>query len=191
MTLILIGAVIFAGIHLIVMLSPATRQSFEARFGEGPWKGIFSLISAVGLILMIWGLIQARRGDEWADLLYVPADWTRHAAMLLVLIGFILVGASHGKGYFKLWVKQPMSVGIGLWALAHLLTNGERPAVLFFGAFLLIAVLDIILSTMRGKIPQYEPRVRSDVIAIITGIILYAIFLFGFHPYVLGVPIVT
>lgn len=189
MTLILIGAVIFAGIHLVVMFSPATRTSLEARFGEGPWRGIFSLISAVGLGLMIWGLVASRRGDEWADLLYVPAEWTRHAAMLLVLIGFILIGASHGKSHIKSWVKQPMSIGIGLWAFAHLMANGERPAVIFFGAFLLIAVLDVILSTMRGKAPHFEPRLRSDVIAIIAGLILYAVFLFGFHPYVLGVPI--
>ena len=190
MTLILIGAVIFVGIHLVVMLSPATRARLEARFGQGPWKGIFSLISAVGLILMIWGLIQARNSEEWGDLLYLPGDWTRHTAMLLVLIGFILIGASHGKGYLKSWVKQPMSIGIGLWALAHLLANGERPAVYFFGAFLLIAVLDIVLSTARGKVPRHEPRIRSDVIAIVIGVILYAIFLFGFHPYILGVPIV-
>jgi uncharacterized membrane protein len=190
MTLILIGAILFLGIHLLIMLSPATRASLEARFGEGPWKGIFSLISAAGLILMIWGLIEARRSDEWTDLLYVPAGWTHHAAMLLVLVGFILVGASHGKSHLKLWVKQPMSIGIGLWALAHLLANGERPAVIFFGTFLLVAVLDIILSSARGKVPHYEPRTRSDVIAIVVGLILYVVFLFGFHPYVLGVPIV-
>src|SRR4051794_40813475 len=112
MTLIIIGAIIFLGIHLVVMLSPATRTALEARFGAGPWKGIFALTSAVGLILMIWGLIVARRSDEWADMLYTPAPWTRHAAMLLVLIGFILLGASHGKSYLKLWVKQPMSIGI-------------------------------------------------------------------------------
>lgn len=190
MTLILIGAVIFLGVHFIIMLSPATRASLEARFGEGPWKGVFSLISAVGLGLMIWGLYRAYGTEEWGDLLYVPGAWTRHAAMLLVLVGFILIGSSHGKGYLKSWVRQPMSIGIGLWALAHLLANGERPAVYFFGVFLILAALDIVLSTARGKVPRYEPRIRSDVIAVVVGVILYAIFLFGFHPYILGVPVV-
>jgi uncharacterized membrane protein len=173
------------------MASPAMRAGLEARFGEGRWKGMFALVSAIGLILMIWGFIAARRSGEWGDMLFTPAPWTRHAAMLLVLVGFILVGASHGKSHLKLWVKQPMSVGIALWALAHLLGNGERPAVVLFGAFLLIAVLDIIVSTARGKVPHYEPRLRSDIIAIVVGVILYALFLFGFHPYILGVPIVA
>ena len=140
---------------------------------------------------MIWGFIAARRSGEWGDMLFTPAPWTRHASMLLVLVGFILVGASHGKSHLKLWVRQPMSVGIGLWALAHLLANGERPAIVLFGTFLLIAILDIILSTARGKIPHYEPRLRSDVIAIVVGVILYALFLFVFHSYILGVPIVS
>jgi uncharacterized membrane protein len=84
-----------------------------------------------------------------------------------------------------------MSIGFGLWAIAHLLANGERPEIYLFGSILVVAVLDIILSTMRGKIPHHEPRLKSDVLAVVIGVVLYLIFLFGFHPYVLHVPIVT
>jgi uncharacterized membrane protein len=111
--------------------------------------------------------------------------------MGLVLLAFIFIGASHGKGYLKLWLKQPMSIGIGLWAIAHLLANGERPDVIFFASFLALAVLDIILSTMRGKLPHHVPQVKSDVRAVVIGVILYLIFLFGFHPYILKLPIVA
>lgn len=190
MSLLIIGVVIFAGIHLLVMLLPGPRNRLQERMGEGPYKGLFSLVSAVGLGLMIYGFYTTRGTLEPDDYLYTPAPWTRHAAMGLVLLAFIFVAASHGKSYLKLWLKQPMSIGFGLWAFAHLLANGERPDVVLFGSILALAVLDIILSTMRGKLPHHEPQVKSDARAVIIGLILYLVFLFGFHPYILKLPIV-
>ena len=110
--------------------------------------------------------------------------------MLFVLLAFILLGASHGKGYLKKWLHNPMSIGIGLWSAGHLLANGKRTDVYLFGLFLVVALADIIMSEIRGKKPSHEPRLRSDVIAVIAGMVLYVIFLFGFHPYVLNLPIV-
>jgi uncharacterized membrane protein len=110
--------------------------------------------------------------------------------MLLVLLGFITLGASHGKGYLKLWLQQPMSIGFALWSGGHLLANGKRADVYLFGTFFVLALLDILLSTLRGKVPSHQPQVRSDIIAVVAGVVLYAIFLFGFHPYVLNLPIV-
>lgn len=191
MSLLLIGIVIFAGVHLLAMLLPGARNQLQERVGEGPYKGLFSLVSVIGLGLMIYGFYTTRGTLEPDDYFYTPAPWTRHAAMGLVLLAFIFVGASHGKGYLRLWLKQPMSIGIGLWAFAHLLANGERPDVILFAAILGLAVLDIILSTMRGKLPHHEPQVKSDARAVIIGIILYLVFLFGFHPYVLKLPIVA
>jgi uncharacterized membrane protein len=191
MTLLYIGTVIFVGVHLLAMILPGARDRLQTRMGENPYKGVFSLISAVGLILMIYGFYTTRGALEPDDYIYTPAPWTRHAAMGLVLLAFIFLGASHGKGYLKLWLKHPMSIGIGLWAFAHLLANGERPAIIFFGSFLVLAVLDVVLSTMRGKLPHHEPQVKSDVRAVIIGVILYLVFLFGFHPYILKLPIVT
>jgi uncharacterized membrane protein len=191
MTLLFIGIVIFVGVHLLAMLLPGPRDRLQARLGEGPYKRLFSLVSAVGLGFMIYGFYTTRGMLEPDDYLYAPAPWTRHAAMGLVLLAFIFIGASHGKGYLKLWLKNPMSIGIGLWAIAHLLANGERPDVIFFASFLALAVLDIILSTMRGKLPHHVPQVKSDVRAVVIGVILYLIFLFGFHPYILKLPIVA
>jgi uncharacterized membrane protein len=157
--------------------------------GAGPFKGAYALVSLIGLVLMIWAYSGMRAGPAAADILYTPADWTRHAAMLLVLLAFIALGASHGKGYLKLWLKQPMSIGIVLWSGAHLLANGGRGDVYFFGTFFVIAIVDIVLSTMRGKVPSHEPRIRSDILAVVIGVLLYALFLFGFHPYVLNLPV--
>jgi uncharacterized membrane protein len=191
MNLLFIGIAIFIGAHFLAMLFTGPRDRLKARLGEGPYKGLFSLVSAIGLGLMIYGFYTTRGTLAPEDYLYAPATWTRHAAMALVLLAFIFIGASHGKGYLKLWLKHPMSIGIGLWAIAHLLANGERPDVIFFASFLTLAVLDIVLSTMRGKLPHHEPQVKSDVRAVVIGVILYLIFLFGFHPYILNLPVVA
>lgn len=189
MTFLLSGIAIFSGVHLFSMLLPAQRDALKARLGEWRWKGIYFAVALVGLGLIIRGYFLSRSGPGAADLLYIPPDSLRPVTMLMVLAGFISMGAAHGKGYIKLWIKQPMSIGIGLWAAGHLLANGKRAAVYMFGAFLALALIDIVLSTARGKLPSHELRIRSDVIAAIAGMALYVIFLFGFHPYVLNLPV--
>jgi uncharacterized membrane protein len=189
MIFLLSGIAVFAGVHLFSMLLPGQRDALKARLGEGPWKGIFALISLIGLGLIVRGYFLSRSGPGAADLLYIPAESLRPVIMLMVLAAFISIGAAHGKGYIKLWIKHPMSIGIGLWAAGHLLANGKRAAVYMFGTFLALALLDIVLSTARGKLPAHDPRLRSDVIAVIVGIVLYVVFLFGFHPYVLNLPV--
>ena len=131
--------------HFFGMFAPEARGRIMAQMGEGPWKGVYSLVSLIGLALMIYGWVASSNAPEEADFVYVPAAWARHAAMLLVLIGFILIGAAHGKGNIKLWVKQPMSIGIALWAIGHLLANGEKADIWLFGSILLLAVVDIIV----------------------------------------------
>ena len=64
--------------------------------------------------------------------------------VLPVLAGFIAVAASHGLGYFRRWLRNPMSVGIGLWAFGHLLANGKKADVIFFGTFLAVALAELL-----------------------------------------------
>jgi uncharacterized membrane protein len=189
MTALYLGIILFGGSHLFSIFFPGARDQIKARLGEKAWKGLYSIVSLIGIVLVIVGYWQSRSGPLAADWLYVPADWTRHANMLFVLLAFIFLGASHGKGYIKKWTHNPMSIGIALWSGGHLLTNGKRTDVYMFGMFFVIAVADIVMSEIRGKRPTHEPRLRSDIIAVIVGMILYVIFLFGFHPYVLNLPV--
>ena len=191
MIYLILGLGIFAGVHVFSMLLPGHRNALMGRLGEGPYKGLFSLVSLFGIAFIIWGYWSLSNSPEAAGFAYMPYPAMRHLTMLLVLLAFISVGASHGRGYLKLWLRNPLSIGIALWATGHLLSNGHFYDVLMFGMFLLLALLDIFLSTARGKRPIHEPRPRSDVIAVVTGVILYAVFLFGFHPYILHVPIIT
>ncbi len=189
MSYLLFGILLFGGVHVFSMLLPERRNALAARLGEKLWKGFYALVSLVGFGLMVRGFLLSRSGPLAADWVYVPADWARHVTMLLVLLGFISLAASHGKGHLKLWLRNPMSIGIGLWAAGHLLSNGKRTDVYLFGTFLVLALLDIVLSTLRGNIPVHEPRLRSDLIAVIAGFLLFLIFLYGFHPYVLNLPV--
>ncbi|MFN4143319.1 NnrU family protein [Aestuariivirga sp.] len=189
MIFIYLGSLLFGGVHLLSILFPGLRDSFKGQLGERAWKGVHALVSLAGIVLLIIGYGQSRAGPATADLLYEGWYGLRHLTMLLVLIAFILIGASHGKGYLKKWLRNPMSLGVGLWAVGHLLVNGQRADVWLFGTFLVVAVADIAMSEIRGKRPQHTPRVRSDIVAVIIGMVLYVIFLFGFHPYVLNVPV--
>ncbi len=190
MTLLYLGVFLFAGPHLFSSLLPAVRDGLKSRVDPKLWRAVYSAVALLGLVLMIIAFMQSRSGPLAADWVYVPEPWARHVTMLLVLLGFIFLGAAHGKGYIKKWVHNPMSIGVALWSAGHLLANGKRTDVWLFGAFLVVALADIISSEIRGKRPAHEPRLRSDVIAVIAGMVLYVIFLLGFHPYVLNIPVV-
>ena len=187
---LIFGIVVFAGVHLFSMLLPGQRDALRARMGEGPYKGVYSLVSLAGLALMIWGFWSLNSDPAASSVVYEPAPWARHVSMLLVLLGFISISGFHGTGYLKHWLRNPFSIGIVLWSVGHLLANGMLHDVLLFGTFLVLAVLDIILSMARGKRPGHEPQIRSDLTAVVSGVVLYAIFLFGVHPYIFNVPIV-
>lgn len=189
MTLLYIGSLLFAGTHLFSILLPGARDGFKARLGEKPWKGLYAILSLLGLMLMVVGYSRSRAGPATADILYEGWYEMRHLTMLLVLLAFVLIGASHGKGYLKKWLHNPMSIGIVLWSAGHLLVNGQRADVWLFGSFFVVGLADIVMSEVRGKRPLHTPRLRSDIVAVIVGVVLYLIFLFGFHPYVLNVPV--
>jgi uncharacterized membrane protein len=160
------GTVLFAGVHLFSLLLPGQRDALKARFGERAWKTGYSVVALAGLALMIRGFLLSRSGPAAADLLYYPADSLRPVTMLMVLLAFVSLGAAHGKGYIKLWIKHPMSIGFALWSAGHLLANGKRADVYLFGVFWPWRSSASCLLGAR-QVSSHEPRIRSDVIAVI------------------------
>jgi uncharacterized membrane protein len=189
MTYLWLGALLFGGLHLFSTVLPRQRDAIKAALGEKAWKGTYSLLTLLGVVFFVLAY-RNMSGGNLGEPLYAPWPAGKHLVMLLVLLMFILIGASHGKGYIKHYVRHPMSLGIALWAGGHLLVNSERAVVWLFGTMLVVAVADLIFSTLRGKKPTHQPQFKSDIRAVIIGVVLYAIFFFGFHPYVLGVPLV-
>lgn len=189
MTYLWLGALSFGGLHLFSTILPRQRDSLEARIGEKAWKAGYSLLSILGIVFFILAYRASGEG-VLGEFIYQPWVAGKHLVFLLVLLMFILLGAAGGKGYIKHYVRHPMSLGIALWASGHLLVNGERALVWMFGTLFVVAVADLIFSFARGKKPDHQPQIKSDIRAVVIGVIVYAIFLFGFHPYILGVPVV-
>lgn len=184
MTVLIWGMILFFGAHLF-SLTPL-RAPVYARLGEKAYKGIYSVISLVGLGVMIWGFTLARSGPDAARIVYDPVMGSSHVTMLLVLVAMVLLASAHMKGYIRKLVKHPMSAGVALWAAGHLLVNGNLSEVLMFGGFLVLSLLDIIVSTARGKTPTHTPQVKFDLMAVGGGVIIYVVFLLS-HQRLFGV----
>ena len=187
MTLLYLGILLFGGSHLFSSLAPGVRNRLKAWAGEQIYKGAYSLVSLVGIVLMFWGYAQTRDNGE---MLYLPMAGAKHITMLLVLIGVICIASNMRRGYIQKWLQNPFSIGISLWAIGHLLANGKTPVVLIYLVFLIISVIDIVLSMIRGQQQKFEPQLKSDIIAVVAGIVVYALLLLLFHPYIIGVRIV-
>jgi len=188
LAILILGLVIFIGAHVFVTRR-AERAVMIARIGEGRYKGLFSLVSIIGVVLIAYGFGQYRAAGYIA--LWNPPAWTRHVTVLLVWPAIICFYAAYSPGRIKAVLKHPMLVGTKLWALAHLISNGDLGSVILFGAILGWAVFDRITLKRRtdpGGPPIPLGGVRQDVIAILGGTVIYLLLGFLFHPYVVGVP---
>lgn len=189
LSLLILGLVVFIGAHLFVTMR-GQRAALIARIGEGPYKLVFSLVSLAGLVLMIVGFGQYRAG-EWVDV-WDPPPWTRHVAAPLVWLAFISVTAAYIQGNIKRRLKHPMLVGVKLWALAHLIANGDLGSILLFGGILAWAVIDrISLKRRKDAGGRVTPQGgwKNDALAVVVGTIIYAAFGYVFHPLWIGVPV--
>jgi uncharacterized membrane protein len=186
MTILIVGLIIFLGIHSISIFAPALRDGIAARIGAMPWRGIYSVISIVGFVLIIKGYGLARHEPV---VLYSPPFWTHHVTALLMLPVFTLLFAPYFPGRISAALKHPMLVGVMLWSVAHLISNGMLADVVLFGAFLVWAVADRISYTHRTQRPLKgaPPAARNDVIVVVVGLALYALFILWLHQKLIGV----
>jgi uncharacterized membrane protein len=187
MTWLVLGLVVFLGVHSASIVAPAWRDGMVARLGEAPWKGLYTLASIAGFALIVIGYGAARQDPV---VLYAPPTWLRHVALLLLVPVFPLLLAAYLPGRIKAAVKHPMLAATKAWALSHLLANGMLADVLLFGGFLAWAVLDRISA---GRRPQPASTVvgpvRNDVIAVVGGLLLYVVFAFWAHTRLIGVAV--
>ena len=186
MTLLIIGLVLFLGVHSVSIAAPAWRDAQVARLGEKPWKGLYSLVSIAGFVVLLYGFGQARQAPV---VLYAPPAGLRHFALLLLLPVFPLFIATYFPGRISAAVKHPTLVAVKLWAVAHLLANGTLADLLLFGGFLAWAVADRISLKYRTPrpVPGVPPRPANDVIAVVAGLEIYALFVVRVHQWLIGV----
>jgi len=189
MALLIVGLVVFLGVHTFTTMRGA-RGALMARFGEGPYKGLYSLLSAVGLVLIVWGYIRYR-GAGYVPV-WDPPQALHSVALVLMWFSFVALAAAYSPlGKIKSVLRHPMLVAVKVWALAHLLVNGDLGSIVLFGALLAWAVYDRIAVKRRGDpgAPAVAAPSSGDAIALGVGSVAYAL-MFWLHPLVIGVPIV-
>lgn len=176
----------FFGAHFFSALFRGSRAAVIGKLGENGYKGVYSVVSLIGFVLIIVG---------WSDAsvhgLYYPPPFMRHIAYLLMLFSIILLVAAYAPaGKIAHTVKHPMLAGVKLWAFAHLLVNGEVRSVILFGAFLAFAVIDRIAVKRRDAPVRAAGPAMNDAIVIVIGLIAYAAILFYLHRFIAGVQLV-
>lgn len=189
MTTLVLGLILFLGVHSISIVNEPWRDRMAARLGEFPWKGLYSVVAVIGLVLIIQGYGAARYDPV---VLYTPPVWLRHLAYLLLLPVFPLLLATYLPGRIKAAVKHPMILAVKLWAVAHLLANGMLADVLLFGGFLAWAVADRISMKRRTQrpIPAAPESGRNDIIAVVVGVVIFLVFFMWLHRVLIGVPVI-
>ncbi len=188
LAILILGLAIFIGTHVFVSLR-GHREQLIARIGAGPYKGLFSLVSILGVVLAAYGFALYRRTGlipVWS-----PPDFMRHLAEGLMWPAFVLVAAAYIPGTIKKTLKHPMLVGVKLWAFAHLISNGDLGGIVLFGSFLGWAVYDRISLKRRadpGAPPIPVGGWKNDAVAVVVGTLIYLAVGLVFHP-LAGVPV--
>ena len=188
MPLLILGLMLFLGVHSIRIVADGWRARFIAAAGEPLWKAAYSLLAVTGLVLAIQGYAEARLAPV---VLWSPPVWTRPAAALLALPAFVLLAAAYVPGTrVKRAVGHPMVLGVAVWAGAHLLANGTLADALLFGAFLLWAAADYVAARRRDRAAPGAHTTGGparDLVAAGAGLALWLAFTFWLHRALIGV----
>jgi uncharacterized membrane protein len=188
MSILILGLVVFLGAHSLRIFAGDFRARAIARLGTGGWKGVYSLVSIVGFVLIVWGFGLARQHPV---ALYAPPLWLKHTNALLTLIAFVLFFSAHvPRNHFKAALGHPMLAGVKVWAFGHLLSTGMLSDVVLFGAFLLWAAVNFAVSRRRDRragTTYPAGTLKGDAIALAIGVVAWAIFAFWLHERWIGV----
>ena len=183
MAILVLGLALFLGIHLLPVL-PALRTRLLARLGEGPYKGLFSIVSAAGLTLIIGGWWMRPPPVQ----VFAPFPEARAAAPILVSIAFVLFAAANMRTHLRARLRHPMLIGLALWSGTHLLANGDLASTILFGSFLAYSIVDLASAVHRGARKPFEPSWVHDAIAIASGAILAGLTI-RYHAQLFGVAV--
>jgi uncharacterized membrane protein len=185
MTLLITGVCLWAAIHLVPSLAPGLKAAWLGKLGEGPYKGSFALIvlSAMGLIIVGWRSAQP-------GLVYLPPEALGTVSMALMALAFVLLGASNRATRIGRVVRHPQLSGVLVWAVAHLLANGDSRSLVLFGGFAIWSALEMILISRReGAWNKPEaPGWGAEITGIVISLVVMVAVMWA-HPWIAGVPL--
>lgn len=188
---LLLGLVLFLGVHLLPT-NPELRNGLAQRFGDGAYKAAFSLLSLAGFALIVIGYHKLQLMPGKNPVIWDPPAAMKHVAFLLMLPAMILLVAAYVPSRIRDAVKHPMLAAVKLWALAHLLVNGDLGSIALFGSFLAYAVYDRISVKRRGAKGPLGTRtggLANDIAVVVAGLALYGFMLVMGHGLLIGVPV--
>lgn len=188
MPALILGLLIFLGIHSVRIVADDWRTRMVGRFGELGWKALYSVVALAGFVLLVWGFGQARMHPV---LLYLPPLWLRHLNALFTLVAFILLAAAYvPRNRLKAAIGHPMLAGTKVWAFGHLLATGMLHDLILFGAFLAWSVAAFIRARRRDRAAgtRYPPgTLAGDAATLVAGVAAWALFAFWLHGWLIGV----
>jgi uncharacterized membrane protein len=188
MTMLVLGLVLFLGVHSTRVFADGWRTATIGRIGEKPWKAVYSVLSIAAFVLLVWGYMRARQNPV---LLWTPPAGMRHVAALLMVPAFMLFVAAYvPRNWFKAKLHHPQMLSVKVWAVAHLLANGMLIDLLLFGGFLVWAVLGYTAARRRDRAADtvYAPATtQGTAIAVVAGLVAYVVFAFWLHGWLFGV----
>lgn len=188
MTILILGLAIFLGTHSVRIVADRWRQAQIARLGEHSWKAAFSVLSAAGLALIIWGYGLARAAPL---AVWLPPAGMRHVAALLTLVAFVFIAAAYvPRNHIKARFHHPMVLGVKAWAAGHLFANGTAADLLLFGGFLIWAVMAFVAARRRDRLAGATYAAGSaggTLVAVAGGTVAWAVFAFWLHGVLIGV----
>ena len=188
MAYLIIGLVLFIGVHSVSIVGRAWRDRTVAALGTLAWRGLYGLASLAGLVLIVYGYGLARTAPV---IVYAPPLWIRGIMVPLMVFVFPLAFAAYLPGVISTLAKHPLLVAVKLWATLHLLVNGSLADILLFGSLLAWAVL-VRISIKRHPRPPLRtapPSKWNDAIAVVAGFVVYAALVMGVHQWLIGVPV--
>jgi len=188
MALLIAGLFLFLGMHSTGIFTDQWRQGIITKLGTKTWKLLYAAVSIVGLVLIVIGYGNARTDPTW---LWMAPVWTRHLAMPLTLIAFILLAATYvPQNRIKTKLGHPMLAAVKIWALAHLLANGSVADILLFGSFLAWAIAGFVVLRRRDRtngVIRTAGTLNGDMATIVIGVVAWAVFATVLHAALIGV----
>lgn len=188
LAILLIGLVLFLGVHSLRMLAPQWRERQIESSGKNAWQGIYSVVSLASLAIVIYGYAYYQ---PQAPIIYVTPDWMRHLAFLFMAVSFVsMMIGNLPTGRLKPVLKHPMLLAVMIWAFTHLLVNGDLASIVLFGSLLAWSVWNRIAVSHREEVSPQAGPVIYDFAAIVSGLVIWALFVWKLHEWLIGVPLV-
>jgi uncharacterized membrane protein len=188
MTMLILGLILFLGVHSVRVFGEGWRTTMRHKLGDNGWKGLYSVLSLAGFVLIIYGYAATRESPQ---ILWIAPIWTRHVAALLTIPAFVLLVATYVPGNsIKARLHHPMVLAVKLWAFSHLVANGMLADLLLFGGFLAWSALSFRAARARDRAAGTvypSGRLVPTLVTVVVGLAAWAFFAFWAHGAWIGV----